>query len=365
MALDVFSPPGFVDDLSERGLQAWSRDLDELLTEETQGDPETADDSPRPQFFNLLGVELDTDATEKAMRWTAFPRKLARLAAPERWQLGEERDRQEEYCEWSAERDRNGRIIRAFFTTEVPGYYHLLAADDPERLANVYRDHISESIRPCELISSGRYVERNRWNLQGAMHMIQGANTLPAATTLVAQSTIVRSDGERLLTNANDLIRCGVIADMDRNSDPLIVSDVNSLARAHAAISFADPVGLYLNSLQTAGWASPDGADPASFWKITRGDPDHAVRAVYQVPPELDFTVSDITINDRPITSPSQIAEFIQVKVVGLAHGFDKHRQDPRPCSGRGGILEAAGGLERAEDLPRIKDLIAAARHGR
>jgi hypothetical protein len=363
MALDVFSSPGSVDDLSERGRQAWSRDLNELLTQETQGDPDTPNDSPRPQFFNPLGVELDSDATEKVMKWSAFPRKLARLPAPERWRLAEERDRQEEYCEWSAERDRNGRIVRAFFTTEVPGYYHLLAADDPERLVNLYRNHISESIRPCELISSGRYVERNRWNLHGAMHMIQQANTLPAATTLVAQSTIVRSDGGRLLTNANDLIRCGVIADMDRNSDPLIVSDVNSLARADAAISFADPLGIYLDSLQTAGWASPDGSDPASFWKITRGA-EHAIRAVYQVPPELGFTVSDVSINGRPIRSPSQIAEFIQVKVVGLAHELGKHRQQPRACRPRR-VSELAGGLESVEDLPRIADLIAAARRGR
>lgn len=357
MTISVFSTPGFVDDLSDRGKQAWSRDLDELLNKETEGKLDVPNDAPRPQFFNPLNVQLDPDAKEKVMRWGAFPRKLARLPAPQRWELAENRDRQEEYCEWAAERDRSGRITRAFFTTEVPGYFHLLAADDPDALANVYREHISESIRPCELMSGKNYKERNRWNLKGAMHMIQEANVLSAATTLVAQSTILRSSNGRLLTNSNDLIRCGINADMDRNSDPLIVGDVNGLARAQASISFADPVGLYLDSLQTTGWVSPDGADPGQFWKITRGDADHAVRAVYEIPPELNFTVSDIEINGRPISSPSQIAEFIQVKVVGVAHAFGKSEAEPRECEG--------DGLESLEALPRISDLIAAARRSR
>lgn len=211
MALTTFSTPGSVGDLSDRGRRAWSRDLGELFESQVTGNPSVPNDSPRPQFFTPLGVELEADATPKPLRWGAFPRKLARVPAPQRWQLGEERDRQEEYCEWSAERDRDGRIVRAFFTTEVPSYYHLLAADDPNRLLEVYREHVSPDVRravfavPTDLqvveVEAGRvvegdrgmaYRERNPWNSLGAMHMVQGANTLPAAVVLVAQSTIVR-----------------------------------------------------------------------------------------------------------------------------------------------------------------------------
>jgi hypothetical protein len=286
---------------------------------------------------------------------------LARVPAPQRWQLGEERDRQEEYCEWSAERDRDGRIVRAFFTTEVPSYYHLLAADDPNRLLEVYREHVSPDVRLPDLVSAtGAYRERNPWNSLGAMHMVQGANTLPAAVVLVAQSTIVRSGPDGVLTNATDLIPCGVDADPDRNSDPFIVAEVNALARAHAAVTLDDPAGLYLDNLQTAGWEAPDGSDALEFWQVTRGTADHAVRAVFAVPTDRGFGVSDITIDGDPISSPSQIAEFIQVRITGLAHGFGEHEQPPRGCRNQGQGPEALAAV--SDELPRIDELMAAAR---
>jgi hypothetical protein len=263
-------------------------------------------------------------------------------------------------------------LIRAFFTTEVPSYFHLLARDDPKRLRDVYRESVSSEVDERDLIGpSGFYRERNPWNLQGAMHMIQPNNTLDAAIILVAQSTIVRDGPDGRLTNANDLIRCGVAADADRNSDPLIVSEVNTLARKRADITLADPVGLYLDGLQTAGWVAPDGADPQTFWTITRGDADHAVRAEFAVADGHEYTVSDITINGQRITSPSQIAEGIEVKVVGLAHGFGKSTAAPRACArdtARAGVLgggEVGGaGLADADDdeLPSVASLIAAAR---
>lgn len=354
MALEAFSTPGVVDDLSERGRTAWSRGLDAELTRQVAGDPSVPNDSPRPQFFNPLGVELADDATTKVMRWGAFPRKLSRVPTPTRWELGEDRDRQEEYCEWSAVRDDQGRILRAFFTSEVPSYYLLLARDDLNRLLEVYQKHVSADVQLVDLVSAGgSYRSRNRWNLTGAMHMVQGANTLPAAVLLAAQATIVRGSGSELLTNPDDLIPCGVNADVDRNSDPLIVGDVNELARAGAQVTLADPLGLYIDGLQTTGWEAPDGSDPFDFWTVTRGDPDHAVRAVYEVPPDRGFTVSEITINGTPIRSPSQIAEFVTIKLVGLAHRFAQSKEPPRGCRDEG-----LAGLD--QDLPPVDELLAA-----
>jgi hypothetical protein len=365
MVLTAFSTPGRVDELSDRGHDRWSQDLGGLLDAEAAGNTKVPNDSPRPQFFNPLAVELNADATRKVMRWGAFPRKLTRVPIPERWRQGEERGRQEEYCEWAGERDDEGKLTRASFTSEVPSYYHLLAADNPEKLRAVYRQHVSPDAELKDLISAtGAYRERNRWNLHGAMHMIQTSNTLSAAVILVAQSTIVRQRDNALLTNASDLIDCGVNADPDRNSDPLIVGDVNTLARAHAAISLDDPLGLYIDNLQTDGWATPDGSDPADYWQITRGETDHAVRAVYAVPADKGFTISDITIHGTPITSPSQIAEFIQIKVVGVAHEIGQHTEPPRGCAD-----ETDGGLESLTspdtELPSIDELIAASRRSR
>lgn len=361
MALSAFSTPGSVTDLSAAGRAAWSRDVAALLDRQVAG-------GDHPQFFNQLNVPLAVDATTKVMRWGAFPRKLAREVAPRRWTLGEERNRQEEYCEWAAERDRQGRITRAFFTTEVPSYYHRLANDAPKKLLAVYRKHVSAAVQPRDLIrTNGSYNPGNVWNRQGAMHMIQGANTLDAAVILVAQATVVRTSPQGLITNANELIRCGVGADADRNSDPLIVGDVNTLARTGAGITLEDPIGLYIDSLQTAGWTTPDGSDPASFWTITRGDRAHAVRAVYAVPPGRGFLVSDITIGGRPIVSPSQIAERIQIRVNGLAHNIGKTSPVPRPC---GATNTPQGGLEALSDVtttnpPSMEELVERSRAGR
>ncbi len=361
MTLENFSPPGNLADLSDRGRRLWSTELDRLFSSQVVGDPTLPGDSPRSQFFNPLGRDL-TGVEQKVLRWGAFPRKLARQPAPQRWFDAEIRDNQEEYCEWAAVRDRHGRVVRALFTTELPSYYHLLAFDSRDRLAEVYRNAFGADVTESDLITaSGFYRERNRWNIAGAIHMIQQNNTLGAAVTLVAQSTIIREGPAGLVTNANDLIRCGVAADPDRNSDPLIVGDVNALARRGVEVTLADAVGLYMASLQTAGWSTPDGTDPASFWRIVRGSDEFALRAEYSVPADHGYTVSDITINGQPIVSPSQIAEAIEVKIVALGLAA-ANVTEPRPCRAvtlGGADLE---GLGLAEELPSVESLVAAAR---
>jgi len=355
-----FSPPGSVDDLSPDGRDRWSEDLGDLIAASRKGNAKVPNDSPRPQFFNPLDTPEAPDRTTAVLRWGAFPRKLTRLPAPERWIRGESRDDQEEYCEWSADRDEQGRITAAYFTTEVPSYFHLLADDgaDHMRLLEVYRERVSEDVQLKDLITpSNQYKPRNRWNRARAMHMIQGANTLPAAVLLVAQSTIVRRSEQGTLSNANELIRCGVNADPDRNSDPLIVAEINRLARRGASISFADPVGLYLDGLRTDGWATPDGADPQAFWKVTRGDDEHALRAVYSVSENRKYTVSDITIDGQPIVSPSQIAEAVTVKVVAIAQSFGKSNAVPRGCADEQAAGPALAGPQRRS----IAELVAEA----
>ncbi len=86
------------------------------------------------------------------------------------------------------------------------------------------------------------------------------------------------------------------------------------------------------------------------------------MRAVFAVPPDRGFGVSDITIAGDPITSPSQIAEFIQIRVTGLAHGFGEHEQLPTGCRSEQ-ALDAPRLLAAVSDeLPSIDALIAAAR---
>ena len=60
-----------------------------------------------------------------------------------------------------------------------------------------------------------------------------------------------------------------------------------------------------------------------------------AVRAVYEVPRGRGFTVGDITINGTPIQFGAQIADFVTIKVIGLACGFGRHVVPPATeCEG-------------------------------
>jgi hypothetical protein len=352
--LTSFSTPGFVDDLTSPGAAAWSDDVKSIFDGLTDGS--------HPQFFNPLGVTLSADAATKVVRWGAFPRKLSREVGQRRWKLAEERNRQEEYCEWAAERDRKGNITRAFFTTEVPTYFHRLANDNPDKLLEVYKS-ISDNVERSDILTpSGAYKPDNPFNRLGAMHLIHPSNTLSAAVVLVAQASVVRTGDQGVITNSAALIRCGINADKDRNSDPAIVADVNALARTGAQITLADPLGLYIDRLQTAGWKAPGDVDPAQFWTVTRGAEGTAVRGVYAVTDEFDFTVSDITINGEPIVSPSQIAEHLTIKISGLAHNIGVSAPVTRPCG-----AEDDAGLESLGDQapPTMTELLDASRRYR
>src|SRR5262249_26461649 len=107
---------------------------------------------------------------------------------------------------------------------------------------------------------------------------------------------------------------------------------VNELARRKADVSLANPIGLCIADLSTAGWVAPDGSDPKSYWKITRGTSEKALRAVYEVPAEKGFAVGDIAINDQPIKYGAQIADFIPIKLTGLATRFNLSTAKPMGC---------------------------------
>jgi hypothetical protein len=58
-------------------------------------------------------------------------------------------------------------------------------------------------------------------------------------------------DNGQLLTDADELIQCAKYGQPGRASDPHVGSDVNELARNGFAITLLNPVGLYIDSLDT------------------------------------------------------------------------------------------------------------------
>src|SRR5262245_15242442 len=239
MALSQFDAPGFLKDLNSAGLEAWSEFISEQLDEARERqDPRLSNYGPRLQFFNPLKAAPSNDAVEKDVTWTAFPRivEITSISDKQRWRTADSsRDTQDEYCEWSVTRDPGSdKITRVTFTSEGPEYWRFLAAADPQKVLDLYRQHISADVKKADLFQQGQYVARNRLNnstTNGAMHLIQRNNTLTAEIELAAAATLVRQRNGQFITDEQELINCGAYGQGERHSDPHIGAVVNELAR--------------------------------------------------------------------------------------------------------------------------------------
>lgn len=348
-----FDAPGFLQDWNAAAATKWSQWISDRLDEAR--DRDGADEGlvgygPRKQFFNPLHTAAGAGAVDRDIEWTAFPRvvQLKSISDRQRWRTADSsRSVQDEYCEWSVTRDpATDKIVRVTFTSEGPEYWQFLAAVVPDTVLALYQKHINAKVKREDLLRNGRYVPENLWNnstTMGAMHLIQTSNTLSAEIELAAAATIVRKRDGALLTEAQELIACGQYGQAERHSDPFIGASVNELARAKADITLTNPVGLYIAGLSVAGWQTPDGSDPLSYWTITRGTPAKALRAVYEVPADKGFVVGDIKINGKAIEFGAQIADFIRIKLTGTVARLGQSTVVPfDACVRRGAVGEAA-----------------------
>jgi len=325
-----FETPGKVRDLPEAGLGAWNATVQAVFTEYLEDHPQFAD----PTASDLV------DAATVPITWSAFPARLLRDATSDdqRWKQADgTRDEQDEYCEWSVERDGDGFITRVTFTSEVPEYWEHVAAQDREKLLALYREFVDEDTQEAELFDGDSYLRENPRNaLQDGRvaHMIQGSNKLGAAVDLVARATILRERNGKPQTDPQSLVRCGGLGNELRNSDPQIAAAVNNAAAAGDVITLANPPGLYIDRLLITGIVAPDDANPAEFWHIERGEPGHVVRAAFEVTGDHDYRVGDLEIAGRKIAFGAQLADRVHVRATALIAPAD-HKPVSQPCKPR------------------------------
>jgi len=355
-----FDPPGFLDDLTDAQKAIWDRQISSWLDRARAGNPQ-ANDGPREQFFNSASNPPANDAVEEDIEWTAFPRNVQITSATDRqrWRTADSsRDLQDEYCEWSVERDGGGAIFKVTFTCEGPEYWTFLARVAPDKVVSLYQQHVSPDVRREHLFTANGYNPRNRWNnstTQGAMHLIQGANTLRAEIELAGGASLQRANPDgSLKTNAAELIRCSRYGDANRHSDPHIGDRVNSHARTRSDITLANPIGLYFAGVDTSSWTTPDGSDPDALWQFTRGSNGKYVRLVVQAPAGAGFGLDEVTIAGEPIEFAGQIADTIRIKLTGLVTRIGQSAVAPTV-----GCRGAAGGLA-ADTLNSVDELIEA-----
>src|SRR5262249_12382961 len=201
----------------------------------------------------------------------------------------------------------------------------------------------------------GTYNRRNKWNTtDGAVHLTHPANTLGAEINIAAQATILREKNGQVITNPDTLIRCSGYGVPQRASDPHIGDEVSKLARGGFAITLLNPVALYIDSLETVGWVTPDGTPASQFWTSVRGAAGMTVRAVFEVPPGKGYTVGDIKIGGQAIEFGGQIAEHINIKLAGIACRQGSFHNAALSCPGAGGGPPAltAGAAPAKHRLP-------------
>jgi len=292
------------------------------------------------QLYDPTKSDTPADAEVVPVEWAASPNKLRQtLSDPvDRWRKADSlRDEQDEYCEWAIEKV-GSKISRITFTTEVPEYYDFLAQNDPDRLLALYRELVSPKVVMKEIVVGGEYQPINRWNPRKPshgriVHLSQENNTLGAALSLAAVATVQRERNGEPVTTKEALARCSGLGDPFRNSDPQIASVINGAASTGASITLQDPLGLYIDRLVTSGMTTPDGADPATFWKIERGKPGRVVRASFAVPKARGYTVGDIKIAGRPIRFGAQVADRVRVRLTAVVKpGNAQPRR--QPCDG-------------------------------
>lgn len=322
------------------------------------------------QFYNPAKFDPGSPSVDQAIAWNAFPKEFVRKYGRERalreadtlWPLscyspnlkGPSLERTfyrplNEYCEWHLVRDPDtNKIRKATFSSEPPEYWRALYggtynfdgsqytfSGSPKRVLELYQELVSSEVRAEDLIAQedigpangelmvrkGEYNPFNKWNTtHGIMHLCSPPNSLLAEIQLGADATVIRINNRgRILVEPDALICCGAYGGPDRNSDPTIGATVNALARLGAYVTLRNPVGLYMDHIDLAGWSAPDGVDLAACVRIVRGSPGLIERLVVEVPLSSGYAVSDLKIGGVPILYGGQIAECITVKLVGTA----------------------------------------------
>jgi hypothetical protein len=362
----VIHPPGDVALPSRE----WSAFVQSLIQDALHGNPESdlvgalAGAEPTgqsPPFYDPVREPLE--AREVPVTWPALSgtlRALRHLSAEERWEIADHARTtpatrpsgetltdpegrplfgQDEYCEWSVQRNDAGDIVRVTFTSEVGEWFRHLAAVDPDNLVSLYRELAGEDVpRSAVLFEDGQYLgwaaDVNTRTDGPIVHLAQGNNNLWAAVSLAAEASILRTRDGSIVRDSKVLMRCSGLGTPDRFSDPSIASTVNSAAANGSRISLANPPGLYLAGIRTEGLRLPAGhedLDPQDLWVPERGEHGRTVRARFEAPDNA-FSLSEVLLDDRPIRTGAQLAERVDVSLVALVHDA---RTTPltKPCA--------------------------------
>ncbi len=389
-----FDPPAFMDDFAHiKGqLQAWSDAVSGWFDEAIDSEKPVLHEGDPCQYYNQVTDPRPEPKLDQEVVWIAFPKTLRMIYGAKAYEIadqlypltqnpdgdggffsGPEWEKLfyrplDEYCEWRLTTDDQGRIVRVTFTSEPPEYWMALHGDelpdmdgnpkykmpgDKDLLVHLYRSLVDPRVNLEDLecpfdfhdqrnkqviYRRGSYNPYNKWNsTHGIMHLGQPNNTLTAEIKLGADATILRVDPAGNPVTLPEPLVCGAAyGGPNRTSDPTIGSSVNDIARLGAFVTIKNPVGLYMDSIDLAGFETPDGKPVTEdYFRIVRGRAGMIERAVFEVPAGVRYSVSDLRVGGRPIRFGGQIAEHIKVKLVGEACAIGHFSNTPVPIDSK------------------------------
>ncbi|GME26684.1 putative alpha-galactosidase B [Neofusicoccum parvum] len=397
--LPYFSPPGNLSELTEENRELWSKQfISYWMDGEISADPSIVSPgrTPLSQFFNGTVDPFDTTQRPQAVTWNAFPKLVttAYKTTPLRWQVADaSRIFQDEYLEWSASRNSSKDIISATFTCEGPEYWQFFASYQREDFIKKMRElnaDAADSMSDNEFFltdpKTGQqvYNPNNYWNsltTTGTIaHLVQPNNTLSAEIDIAAQATVIRKDKDgNIVTDPDRLIRCSQYGNPGRHSDPTIGGAINQYARAGNALSVADPVALYIASIDTSNFyldlASTTGDasnanlepidDDSSIFVFTRGDiaKGQGLRFTVKIPEgKLGKNGQQLNVSNiydkktkQHIRYAAQIADYVTMSVSAVTVNKGE-AAEPVPCYG---AEEAKAKAEKRDEKAAVSALKA------
>lgn len=350
--------PGGLHDLDHAGRAAWRKAVGSCV--------EAA--MPEDGHPHLLPAADRRTPYVTGPDWVGLPARVVSCLGRARALdvLDRKRGLQEEYVEWRTVRAKGGRIRRVELTTELPDYWRVLAAHEPERTIDLVGELTQRAIRPEQVYGlrdvdaaspdereaafAATMVDRpNPLNdgRSGICFMSHPSNDLGALVQIAAKSAtpcVLRDPvtGRSRCATAAEAIPLLEDAAVDRRaSDPVIVERLGRLAFERRLIAFDDPVGVYIQGVEHTRLRTPSGSPvPPEWFTASRG----RQRLVLEVPDGQDLAVSDLVdaATERRIRYGAQIAELVQLRVflrtsaagvapksAGLKYDADARRADP------------------------------------
>lgn len=303
-----FDTPGSLRDLPSGSpfYASWHRIIDGLIQDRVR---------LSGPGFSVDPSKVDINVLEKrTATWTGFSRPLLTEHRDDRaaaFAAGEDRAVQIEYLEWHVTRT-GGKISKVVFVTETPEYWRALATADPSVLLKLYQRYVSPDVKMGDLFSAdGEYDPMNRWNTtDGIVHYIMRINSMKDLLGVSQEF----EGAERALDGYDPLPYRRATG-----ADARLSFDNWAITRKSLSVATGDPPGLYMIDWDDTGWAKPDGTPVGDYWTVIRGDRSAALRLQYEVPASEGFTVGDIRIGDRPITTGGQMAEHITMSAHSVA----------------------------------------------